>query len=95
MAYERKPGTGALFQNNRKKSEKSPDWTGTLLIAETVEAGTEMKISAWTKQSSKGALISLVQDTWKPDPNYRSNANPVASKPVGFDDAFDDDSVPF
>lgn len=94
MAYERKPGTGALFQNQRKKHEKSPDWQGSILVAETVEAGTEMKISAWTKQSAKGALISMVQDTWKPDPNYRTNVNPAPTKKVGFDDGFEDD-VPF
>ena len=49
MAYVQKPNTGSLFRNNKKSSEKSPDYTGSCLID-----GKEMKIGAWLKTSKKG-----------------------------------------
>lgn len=34
MAYEKKPNTGFFGKNKKKQSDKSPDYTGSLLIGE-------------------------------------------------------------
>lgn len=54
MAFEQKPNSGALFVNNRKESEKHPDWSGSALIE-----GREFWISGWTKTGAKGDFYSL------------------------------------
>ena len=82
-------GKGVLFQNDRKTSEKSPDWKGTLLLSEDYKAGQTLKISGWTKQTPKGSLISLSEDNWKP-PAQSNEQYPkeVANKK-------DDGEIPF
>jgi hypothetical protein len=59
-------GKGVLFGNADKKHEKAPDWKGTLLLSEDFKAGQTLKIAGWTKNTPKGQLISLSEDTWKP-----------------------------
>jgi uncharacterized protein (DUF736 family) len=56
MAYEQKEGQGALFPNDKKGNEKSPDYKGTILIN-----GEIMDIAAWKKQGSKGEFLSITQ----------------------------------
>jgi len=51
--YVRISGTGvsgALYPNERKEAEKHPDFTGPIEID-----GQKLRISAWTKQTQKGA----------------------------------------
>jgi uncharacterized protein (DUF736 family) len=51
--------SGALFKNDDKKSEKSPDYFGTLNVA-----GTEYFVSGWIKTSKKGVkFMSLAVKT--------------------------------
>ena len=59
-------GKGVLFNNYPKTHEKAPDWKGTLLLSEDYKAGQTLKIAGWTKNTPKGQLISLSEDTWKP-----------------------------
>ena len=59
-------GKGVLFNNSPKTHEKAPDWKGTLLLSEDYKAGQTLKIAGWTKNTPKGQLISLSEDTWKP-----------------------------
>ena len=81
-----------LFTNHNKgETGSGPDWKGELKLERDYVAGEVVKIAAWTKQSAKGPLISLKEDNWKPDPNYKQNVQPVPSK--SFDDL--DDDVPF
>ena len=96
MAYqpqpERQAGTGVLFSNSKKgESGAGPDWKGELKLERDYQAGETVKIAAWTKQSSRGPLISLKEDNWKPDGNYKQNVQPTPSKAL--DDL--DDDVPF
>lgn len=56
------PGKGVLFMNDRKTSDKHPDWKGTLTLSD----GTPVKLAGWTKSTPKGSLISLAEDTFKP-----------------------------
>ena len=88
---ERQPGTGVLFTNYKKgESGSGPDWKGELKLERDYAAGEIIKLAAWTKQSAKGPLISLKEDNWKPDPNYKQNVQPVPSKSLD-----GDDDVPF
>lgn len=62
--YEQKPNTGTLFVSKTKKSEKSPDFYGDILVrlsdfdlsGDTVK----IRISGWKKQARNGSnLLSL------------------------------------
>jgi len=50
MAYERKPGTGVLFKNQRRKTDRHPHYTGTWYG----EDGNDYWLSAWINESVKG-----------------------------------------
>ena len=54
MSYEQKDNTGSLFKNDRKESDKHPDYTGTALID-----GRDYWISAWLKEGKKGKFFSF------------------------------------
>lgn len=62
-------GKGVLFNNLDKKHEKAPDWKGTILLSQDYKAGQTLKIAGWTRRTPKGELISLAEDTWKPNQN--------------------------
>jgi hypothetical protein len=55
MAYEAKPNTGTLF-NNEKKNEKQPDYTGTFKDA----SGKTWRLAAWVKEGQKGKFLSIL-----------------------------------
>ena len=46
MSYEPKDMTGTLFRNKEKKTDKSPDYTGTVKIH-----GATLRIAGWAKGS--------------------------------------------
>ena len=54
MAYEQRDNSGVLFKNQRKDSDKHPDYTGNINIR-----GTEFWLSAWIKDGAKGKFMSL------------------------------------
>lgn len=49
MAYEQRDNSGSLFKNDRKQTEKHPDYTGSIRIK-----GTDFHLAAWLKQSKTG-----------------------------------------
>lgn len=51
MAYE---NSGRLFKNDKKKSDKSPDYTGDFTDAD----GKKMNVAAWVKAGTQG------RDNW-------------------------------
>ena len=79
-------GKGVLFQNDDKKNERAPDWKGTLLLSQDYKAGQTLNIGGWTKNTPKGQLISLSEDTYKPNPdsNYPKEVNRVKDSDVPF-----------
>jgi hypothetical protein len=79
-------GKGVLFMNDKKTHEKSPDWKGTILLSEDYKAGQTLKIAGWTKNTPKGQLISLSEDTWKPnaDTQYPKEVNRTNDNDVPF-----------
>jgi uncharacterized protein (DUF736 family) len=70
MAFEQKPNSGALFKNERKNSEKQPDFTGTIDIE-----GEQFKLAGWSRVSKKGTkFISL---SVKTDKRERANDDDI------------------
>lgn len=62
MAYEMKPNTFSLFENDKKGNEKAPDYKGKGLID-----GKEVKIAVWKRTSQSGIeyLSGSVEDAVK------------------------------
>ena len=91
MAYELRPNQGSLFSTKVKKTPKSPDYFGELLIdistLEIENGVAKVKHGGWKKYSeaSGNTFLSIQIDTWKPD-----NAQ---IKPVPNGDM--DDDIPF
>lgn len=80
--------SGVLFKNDRKETDKHPDYQGSINVE-----GREMWLSAWIKQGQKGKFMSL---SVKPKEQARQ-AQAASPKPAaqggGFDDM--DDDIPF
>lgn len=49
MAYEQKNNSGSLFRNDKKQTEKQPDYNGTVKVD-----GKDYKLAAWIKESKSG-----------------------------------------
>lgn len=78
-----KEGTGAIFRNKDKKTEKSPDYTGSITLN-----GQEVKLSCWLSTSQTGMKYFYV----------RANTNTQAVKSEQKHDTKDDfidDDVPW
>jgi uncharacterized protein (DUF736 family) len=76
--------TGALFKNKDKKSEKHPDYRGTVNVG-----GTEYYLASWLKTSKAGEKYMSLSVTEKNENNTRT---PPREQPKS--DDFDDD-LPF
>jgi len=79
-------GSGVLYTNEKRSSDKAPQFKGHIMISQDYKAGDKIKISAWLYNTPKGQLVSLSEDTWKPDgaQSYPREVN-----------ALKDDEVPF
>lgn len=57
MAYEARPGDGTLFKNEKKDSEKHPDYKGSLICPVCQAA---LWLSSWIKKAAnKPAFMSI------------------------------------
>jgi hypothetical protein len=88
--FERKPNSGALFINNRKKHDLQPDFQGGIKISDdlldAIRNGEELQLSAWKKKRGEEMYLSLsVSKPYKPE-----NLTPRASPP-----SLDDGEAPF
>lgn len=70
--FEHKNGSGSIFKNDRKYSDKHPDYTGTMRGLD----GIEYRVALWVKEGKKGKFFSLSQseittpNTTKEEPNF-------------------------
>ncbi len=55
MAEYSDENRGVLFKNDKKESEKHPDYTGRINVG-----GKEMRLAAWIKEGQKGKFMSLM-----------------------------------
>lgn len=53
--YEQKPGTGSLFKNDKKTSDKHPDYKGSFKGHD----GTDYWLAAWVKSGKNGQFLSI------------------------------------
>lgn len=66
---QNKEGTGAIFKNTSKKSEKSPDYNGSITVD-----GKVIKFSCWIKKSMSGTTyMSVAVDKGVGQKNTSSN----------------------
>jgi hypothetical protein len=101
--YDR-TNTGALFENDRKTTDKHPDLNGSININ-----GVEHWLSGWWKEGSKGQFLSLSigkpKDQQAAQPQrpaaparqtpVRPGQRPAARQSSSFDDVPDFDEPPF
>lgn len=62
MPYDN-ANSGTLNQSTEKRSERSPDWWGSISISgevlEAAKAGKPIRISGWNKTGSRGDFVSI------------------------------------
>jgi hypothetical protein len=97
MAYELRDGQGTLFKNDRKSTEKHPDYTGSIKTPD----GQEHWFSAWIKTGSQGGKFLSVQIGNPKDGQRKPPAGvqpPMGNAPQGrrssMKDSMDDE-IPF
>jgi uncharacterized protein (DUF736 family) len=82
MAFEQRDGSGALFKNERKQSDRHPDYTGSAMIN-----GVDVGVSAWVKKSSSGKSFFSLAFNPKQEQQHVSNQQ--------YGNAPADDDLPF
>lgn len=55
MAYEAKPGSGALFKNDKQGNDRAPDYKGDITLLD----GSKARLAAWIKDGRNGKFMSL------------------------------------
>jgi hypothetical protein len=77
MAYEQKDGDISIFKNNKKATEKQPDYTGTALIN-----GQKMQVALWIKEGQKGKFFAgkIQEDTYRQSDNTKPISNGLAQQ---------------
>jgi len=64
MAFEVREGSGSIFENDNKKSENSPDYTGTINID-----GVLYSLALWNKVAKSGTQYQSVKVSVKEQKN--------------------------
>ena len=77
MAYQIHEMSGSLFRCKEKRSDKSPDYTGSCVIH-----GKKFNVSGWIKQSGSGVKymsLAFTVDGGGPAQQSKSSAAPAAT----------------
>lgn len=60
--FEHKPGSGSIFENGYKETDRQPDMKGKIKTPD----GQEWDVSGWWKESRNGQFLSLaIQEPWQ------------------------------
>ena len=92
MSYQNRPGSGALFSNNRKDKDTHPDYRGDVCLPD----GTVMSIAGWLKSGRDGRKfisLKIEEPRDKKTDDFRSRDAAGVSR-NDRDDPFSDE-VPF
>jgi hypothetical protein len=82
---------GSIWKNDKKESDKHPDFTGSAMIN-----GVDMWVSAWKRKEGANAKAPALSFTFKAkDESSKAESKPANSQPSSFDDFEDSDSIPF
>ncbi len=85
---------GVLFKNDRKDSEKHPDYKGNINVG-----GVEFWLSAWIKEGAKGKFMSLsIQQKEVQQQSISQRAMPRGPDPISSGHSLKadmDDDIPF
>lgn len=76
-----KPGNGRLFENNKKATDKQPDYVGSYMTERGYAAGEIIKFGMWRKQTKAGRdYFNLREDNFVPNAEYKKEDREVAYK---------------
>jgi hypothetical protein len=91
--FQQKPGTGALFRNDKDGNESRPDYKGDL----TLDNGEKIRIAGWLKDGARGKFLSLKVDKPRDDREAVKSDGRGSSRPVAGNrnDYPIDDDIPF
>lgn len=83
MAYEQREGQGSLFKNDRKETDKHPDYTGSVTIG-----GKQYWLSGWIKEFESGKKWLSLAAKPKDAPAKKQTPQKPAAEEM-------DDEIPF
>lgn len=81
QGYQQKDNSGSLFRNDRKESDKHPDYKGNAKID-----GVDYWISAWLKEKNGQKYFSF---SFQPKQQQQGNSRPAAKS------SHNDEDIPF
>ena len=76
MERQARDNSGVLFKNDKKESEKHPDYKGSMIVN-----GTDYWLSAWIKEGKSGKFMGLALS-----PKEQQAKASERSKVTNFDD---------
>lgn len=95
MAYEPKPGEGALFKNEQRSADNQPNAKGYVIAHRDIVAGEKLELAAWTRDGSKGKFQSLKMGDPRPAQKSTSRGNGGSPRRQEPDLPPDFDDVPY
>lgn len=54
MKYEPKPGDCSAFKNDKKGSDKAPDFKGYVMAHRDIKAGEKIELALWERKGTNG-----------------------------------------